>query len=195
MKKRCLAVLVVLGMSMTLLVGCSETDSEIATNEVSSESEMEQEASDKLETTDIESSSEKKANESSSKPKETSTSFTNAYGTASTKCAHPGCNNTIASSGDTNCCTVHSNRCLECGKYIDEDAMYCLSCLADAAESNDNEDYSSSYDDSDVGYSYDSSDPYYSSNDHDGDGKISDEEFQDAINDYMDDLLEDNGGY
>lgn len=55
--------------------------------------------------------------------------FTNKYGTATTKCAHPGCNNYIAPSGDTNCCTVHSNRCLQCGKYIDGDAMYCVDCL------------------------------------------------------------------
>ncbi len=56
--------------------------------------------------------------------------FTNAYGTPTTKCAHSGCNNYIASSGDTNCCTVHSNKCLNCGKYIDEDAMYCMACLS-----------------------------------------------------------------
>ena len=62
--------------------------------------------------------------------------FTNAYGTPTTKCAHPGCNNTIAPSGDTNCCTVHSNRCADCGKYIDEDAMYCMDCLNKAANPN-----------------------------------------------------------
>lgn len=59
------------------------------------------------------------------------TPFTNKYGTRTTKCAHKGCNNYIASSGDTNCCTVHSNKCLNCGKYIDEDAMYCMDCLTD----------------------------------------------------------------
>ena len=62
----------------------------------------------------------------------TTGSFTNKYGTSTTKCAHPGCSNYIASSGDTNCCTLHSNRCGTCGKYIDEDAMYCLDCIADA---------------------------------------------------------------
>ena len=62
-------------------------------------------------------------------------SFTNKYGTASTKCAHPGCNNYIASSGDTNCCTLHSNKCKECGKYIDEDATWCMDCLTSAANS------------------------------------------------------------
>lgn len=61
------------------------------------------------------------------------TSFTNAYGTSTTKCAHNGCSNYIASSGDTNCCTTHSNRCLGCKKYIDEDALYCVSCIEKAA--------------------------------------------------------------
>ena len=55
--------------------------------------------------------------------------FTNSYGTATTKCEHNGCNNTIASSGDTNCCVVHSNKCLNCGKYIDEDAVFCMDCI------------------------------------------------------------------
>lgn len=60
--------------------------------------------------------------------------FTNKYGTATTICAHPGCNNYIAPSGDTNCCTVHSNKCLQCGKYIDGDAMYCIDCLVVAMD-------------------------------------------------------------
>jgi len=70
-----------------------------------------------------------KNNSSSSK---ISTPFTNAYGTSTTRCAVSGCGNYIASSGDTNCCTSHSNRCLECRKYIDGDAMYCMSCIASA---------------------------------------------------------------
>ncbi len=88
------------------------------------------------------------------------TKFENAYGSQGTTCAHPGCNNPIASSGDTNCCATHSNRCLECGKYIDEDAMYCISCLSKAASStttttksyysNSSSSYGSSY-----GSSYD----------------------------------------
>ena len=59
-----------------------------------------------------------------------SSTFTNQYGTSTTKCAHPGCNNYIASSGDTAYCTKHSNKCLNCGKYIDGDAMYCVDCIA-----------------------------------------------------------------
>ena len=68
-----------------------------------------------------------------SKPNSSSTSFTNQYGTPTTLCAHSGCLNYIASSGDTNCCTLHSHKCLECGKYIDEDATWCMDCLKSAS--------------------------------------------------------------
>jgi uncharacterized membrane protein len=60
--------------------------------------------------------------------------FTNKYGTATTICNHSGCTNTIATSGDTNCCTVHSNKCAECGCYIDEDALFCIDCLLEAID-------------------------------------------------------------
>ena len=70
---------------------------------------------------------------SNSNPSSESSSFTNEYGTPTTKCAHSGCTNYIASSGDTNCCTTHSNKCLVCGKYIDEDALYCMGCIYAAA--------------------------------------------------------------
>ena len=59
-------------------------------------------------------------------------SFTNKYDTSTTRCAHSGCSNYIASSGDTNCCTTHSNRCYECNCYIDEDANWCMKCIEDA---------------------------------------------------------------
>ena len=73
---------------------------------------------------------------------ETSTIFTNDYGTKTTICAHDGCTNYIASSGDTNCCKEHSNKCLNCGKYIDEDAMYCMDCLSgDTTGTNDSGTY------------------------------------------------------
>lgn len=61
-------------------------------------------------------------------------SFTNKYGTSTTKCVQSGCNNYIATSGDTNCCVTHSSNCLECGCYIDGDAMYCMSCLEKAID-------------------------------------------------------------
>ena len=76
----------------------------------------------------------------------TYTAFTNQYGTSTTKCAHAGCNNYIASSGDTNCCTIHSRKCLNCGKYIDEDALYCISCKAltsNSSSTKSNSGYSS----------------------------------------------------
>ena len=59
----------------------------------------------------------------------TSTSFTNKYGTRTTICANSGCSNYIASSGDTNSCVSHSNKCQECGKYIDSDAIWCMNCI------------------------------------------------------------------
>lgn len=73
-------------------------------------------------------------------------SFTNKFGTATTICAHSSCNNYIATSGDTNCCTTHSRKCLECDDYIDEDATYCISCLEDSIKpsANSNSSYSSS---------------------------------------------------
>lgn len=61
-----------------------------------------------------------------------SSGFSNKYGTPTTKCAHPGCSKYIASSGNTNCCTTHSNKCGACGTYIDEDALFCIPCLAKA---------------------------------------------------------------
>lgn len=67
-------------------------------------------------------------------PTQNKEKFTNLYGTPTTRCAHKGYTNYIASSGDTNCCTIHSRRCLECGKYIDEDATWCMSCIIKAAD-------------------------------------------------------------
>ena len=58
--------------------------------------------------------------------------FSNCYGTLETECMHNGCHNTIALFGDTCNCIVHSNKCLNCGKYIDEDAIFCMECLTGA---------------------------------------------------------------
>lgn len=58
--------------------------------------------------------------------------FSNKYGTPTTVCAHKGCTNYIASSGNTNCCEKHARKCLSCGSYIDEDALYCIPCIAKA---------------------------------------------------------------
>ncbi|MBQ3761195.1 MAG: hypothetical protein II875_04180 [Clostridia bacterium] len=65
-----------------------------------------------------------------------STPFTNKYGTPTTKCAHYGCTNYIASSGDTAYCTTHSQKCVSCRKYIDEDATYCMDCIYKALYGN-----------------------------------------------------------
>ncbi|MBQ7741225.1 MAG: hypothetical protein IJT65_08350 [Eubacterium sp.] len=135
-------------------------------------------------------------------------SFSNKYGTRSTICAHPGCTNTIASSGDTNCCALHSKRCAQCGKYIDEDAIYCIDCLSDAASKYKSENsytttssyygnsYGSSYTKSyttEKSYGYDKNDKYYAANDHNGDGKLSESEWQDAMGDAINDYY--NGYY
>lgn len=67
--------------------------------------------------------------------------FTNDYGTPTTVCAHKGCSRFIATSGDSNCCIAHSQNCLNCGCYIDEDAMYCMDCLSESmtnSKSNSN---------------------------------------------------------
>lgn len=61
--------------------------------------------------------------------KQSTTGFANKYGTAGTRCAYSGCNKYIAASGDTNCCITHSNKCLNCGCYIDNDASFCMDCM------------------------------------------------------------------
>jgi hypothetical protein len=51
-------------------------------------------------------------------------------------------------------------------------------------------DYDYDYDSSDKGYGYDESDPYYSSNDYNNDGYLTDEEFNAAFDDYLNDLYD-----
>lgn len=84
-------------------------------------------------------SSQNKSSSASTKP------FTNKYGTSTTICAHTGCTNYIASSGDTNCCTTHSHKCANCGCYIDEDALFCLSCIANSLDEISSSKSSSKY--------------------------------------------------
>ena len=81
---------------------------------------------------------------SSSSSTSKSSTFTNKYGTSTTKCVKSGCDNYIASSGDTNCCTKHSNNCLNCNCYIDGDAMYCMSCLSSSSSNKSNSSSKSS---------------------------------------------------
>ena len=109
-------------------VGCGTTTTEISTTDLQSESVSE---SSSAQSQDNYSSSQISSGKSKSTP---SKSFTNKYGTPTTKCAVSGCDNYIASSGDTNCCATHSNRCGNCNKYIDGDAMYCIDCLIAATK-------------------------------------------------------------
>ncbi len=48
------------------------------------------------------------------------------------KCLHEGCTNMAAITGDSFYCETHSNKCMGCGNYIDEDAMFCLNCIVEA---------------------------------------------------------------
>ena len=104
--------------------GTSKSSSSIGTSKSSSTSTSKSSSS----------SSSKSSSSGSSKSSSSgsSKSFTNKYGTSTTRCAHSGCSNYIASSGDTNCCTTHSRRCGNCNCYIDEDAIYCMTCLTNA---------------------------------------------------------------
>lgn len=86
--------------------------------------------------TSMEDNNDNKNSKASVNSNDYTNTFTNVYGTATTICVHSGCTNYIASSGNTNCCVSHSNKCLNCGKYIDEDAMYCLSCLTESVKSS-----------------------------------------------------------
>lgn len=55
--------------------------------------------------------------------------FTNRQGREETVCAHEGCKNTVARSGDTAFCEEHSARCRDCGCYIGEGEKLCADCL------------------------------------------------------------------
>ena len=110
---------------------------------VKSGTESEYLASNKLDTSSLSTSNSSSNKASSATKSAQQVTFTNKYGTATTICAHNGCTNYIASSGDTNCCTKHSNKCLNCGKYIDEDATYCMECLNTSIASNSSKSNSS----------------------------------------------------
>lgn len=47
------------------------------------------------------------------------------------QCQHDGCVEMAVTSGDSRYCEEHSNKCVECGDYIDEDAEICLKCLVE----------------------------------------------------------------
>lgn len=52
------------------------------------------------------------------------------------QCLHEGCAKMAATTGDSFYCETHSNNCMECGCYIDEDAMFCLNCIVEALKSS-----------------------------------------------------------
>jgi hypothetical protein len=58
--------------------------------------------------------------------------FDGVGGSSGRTCAQPGCSRSAVSSGDSVYCSSHSNRCGNCGCYIDADAMFCMDCLRDA---------------------------------------------------------------
>lgn len=62
-------------------------------------------------------------------------------------------------------------------------SSYSSSSSDNYSSSYDTNDYSSSSNDYSEGHSYDKSDPFYSANDVDGDGKLTDEEWQNAMDD------------
>ncbi len=52
--------------------------------------------------------------------------------TSPQQCLHDGCSKKAVTTGDSFYCENHSNKCLVCGCYIDEDAMFCLNCIVEA---------------------------------------------------------------
>ena len=59
----------------------------------------------------------------------TSSGSSGSYGRT---CAAAGCSRKAVTSGDSVYCSSHSNRCGNCGCYIDGDAMFCMDCLRGA---------------------------------------------------------------
>lgn len=154
MMKRLLGIIMVLAMIGILLTACGDTgfsgssaltDATPSPTTISNSLDTDNLPIGGFPSTGDSPATENQSNTSSSNTN-SSTSFTNKFGTATTTCAHSGCDNYIASSGDTNCCVTHSNKCLNCRKYIDEDAMYCMSCLTSAANDKASDGKSTSSD-------------------------------------------------
>ena len=99
----------------------------------------------------------------------------------------------MASTGDTNCCTAHSNKCADCGKYIDEDATWCMSCLEKSLNGYDSgsSDYSSesSSNSSDSSSHSSGSKSYYADDaDTNSDGYLSGSEYEAQLDKLLSDL-------
>ena len=118
-------------VSVILLAACGNSEEPTITNSLTETESTKEIYSLTTESNEFAVTSE---NQNKDLEKVQTTTFTNAYGTPTTKCMHSGCKNYIAPSGDTSYCKEHSNYCLECNAYIDEDALYCISCIEKAAK-------------------------------------------------------------
>lgn len=152
--------------SFVLLSGCSNQQAEVETEivtEVQTEVETEAETESERETEEV------KKSYSSSTSKKTVNHYCEVSG-----CYKEGTRSMTGISGKTEYyCQAH---------YSEMEDMW--NDMVSSSSSSNDSSYSSS-----GGYGYDSSDPYYSANDHDGDGKLTDEEFQDAMADAIIDML------
>ena len=146
MKKSTIGIMVGIGIVFMIWLGCQETPTHNDGVDMTSSTSSAYDSTYDDSTYDYDSASDDSDDSTDDTTGSVSSSFTNKYGTATTNCAHAGCDNYIASSGDTNCCTVHSNTCQNCGKYIDEDALYCMDCLSSTSgsSSSDDDSYSNS---------------------------------------------------
>lgn len=123
MKKTCISLMAF----VLLLTGCEENSYSSITSETSSEP-----TSVTITTT---TSAKSSSITTTAKPKEsTAVRFTNKHDgvTENSYCSYPGCPQKVAPSGDTCYCKFHSEKCLECGCYIDADAIYCMDCILKA---------------------------------------------------------------
>lgn len=168
MRRKCIIALVFMALG-TCLSGCGsdatqETESEsIKTTELITEAQ-----------TEVAKSTEKKSSTAYQTKK--STSKIEHYCEVS-GCGKEGTKKITGISGRTE---------YYCQKHYNE-----MENMLDEMENSSSN--SSSYSNNSGGYGYDSNDPYYSANDHNGDGKLNGQEFQDAMGAAIDDLLAEYG--
>lgn len=147
--------------SVLLLSGCSSQISEVET-----ETEIVTEAITDVET-ETETKEVLKQNYSSSSQKQTISHYCEVSG-----CNKEGTRSITGISGQTE---------YYCQTHYDE--------MGDMWDDMVNKSSSKNSASSSSGHGYDASDPYYSANDRDGDGKLTDEEFQNAMADALIDML------
>lgn len=100
---------------------------------------------------------------------------------------------TLTSCGDSSDSSSYSSSAYDnsnsySSSSYDDSSSYNSSSYDDSNSYNDynSSTYSSSSSGGSEGYGYDKSDPFYSANDVDGDGKLTDEEWQNAMSDAID---------